>query len=638
MVCHRRNSFYTLTGVFHKKRGFKFGINVHKVITLHHQTKQILTSTYSIMKRITCFFFALALMIGGGAVAQIYIPGGRIKPPEPTRQPLPPKPPVSTKAKYYYVTFTCNAPYADMFIDDENMGGIHGTRELKLKAGSHVVELYESCYNNYSTTINVSGDNKSFHFNLIEKTDPSSQCYLGIYYHGGSDGYPQDYAKAVEHFRNAAEQGDICAQANLGLCYEMGHGVAQDYSEAAKWYQMAAEEFDNIPKKLGEFYEKGLGVTQSYTEAAKWYKKAADHGDVTAQSNLGRCYLKQKDYSEAIKWYKKAAEKGNAEAQADLGYCLYKDYKAGIKWYQKAAEQGHAGAQYNLGYCYEHGDGVKTDYSEALNWYRKAAEQGLALANFKLGYFYTYGMGVEKNYTEAANLFRKATEQELVDTIYNLNNGEEISDYIDASGWYLKALEQGDADAQCKLGDFYTVDFRSTHYDRTKGKEWYRKAAEQGHARALCNLSLCYEWGSGVEKDKQEAARLLKQSAELGYARAQYYLGCDYEYGWLDLKKDNAEAAKWFRKAAEQGNSDAQYHLAQCYKEGKGVKKNKQEAIYWYRKAAEQGNSDAQYELGYIYEKGWGVEKDLTEAVKWYRKAAEHYNSHAEDALKRLGY
>ena len=48
------------------------------MITLHHQTKQILTSTYLIMKRITCFFFALALMIGGGAVALFAIVLGGI--------------------------------------------------------------------------------------------------------------------------------------------------------------------------------------------------------------------------------------------------------------------------------------------------------------------------------------------------------------------------------------------------------------------------------------------------------------------------------------------------------------------------------------------------------------------------------
>lgn len=173
------------------------------------------------MKRLNWIIVALALLVGGSAVAQIYIPGGPIKPPE-----LPAKPKAKTRpkqtankqGKYYGVTFTCSAPSADLFIDGENIGWINGTMELKLKAGSHVVELFDVCYDDYSTTINVSGDNQSFHFNLIESTDRSKQCYLGIYYSEGSYGYPQDYTKAVEHFRNAAEQGDIYAQVNLGSC------------------------------------------------------------------------------------------------------------------------------------------------------------------------------------------------------------------------------------------------------------------------------------------------------------------------------------------------------------------------------------------------------------------------------------
>jgi len=70
MVCHRRNSFYTLTGVFHPKRIDLFGINVHEVITLHHQTQEILIhiKTLYIMKRITAILLTLALMVGGTAV------------------------------------------------------------------------------------------------------------------------------------------------------------------------------------------------------------------------------------------------------------------------------------------------------------------------------------------------------------------------------------------------------------------------------------------------------------------------------------------------------------------------------------------------------------------------------------------
>ena len=38
----------------------------------------------------------------------------------------------------------------------------------------------------------------------------------------------------------AAEQGDASAQFNLGVAYDNGDGVLQDYSKAHMWYNLAA--------------------------------------------------------------------------------------------------------------------------------------------------------------------------------------------------------------------------------------------------------------------------------------------------------------------------------------------------------------------------------------------------------------
>ena len=37
-------------------------------------------------------------------------------------------------------------------------------------------------------------------------------------------------------------------------------------------------------------YERGLGVSQSYTEAMRWYRLAADQGLPEANHNLGLLY------------------------------------------------------------------------------------------------------------------------------------------------------------------------------------------------------------------------------------------------------------------------------------------------------------------------------------------------------------
>ena len=51
-----------------------------------------------------------------------------------------------------------------------------------------------------------------------------------------------DYTTAYEEFLPIAEQGDAFAQFSLGIMYDNGEGVPQDYAEAVKWYRLAAEQ------------------------------------------------------------------------------------------------------------------------------------------------------------------------------------------------------------------------------------------------------------------------------------------------------------------------------------------------------------------------------------------------------------
>ena len=334
-------------------------------------------------------------------------------------------------------------------------------------------------------------------------------------------------------------QDDAETLYNIGLRYYNGDRVAQDYAKAVDCFRQAAEQgYAAAQNNLGIFYEYGLGVTKDYAQAVSWYRKAAEQGHATAQNNLGYCYQHgqgvTKDYTQAADWYRKAAEQGHATAQFNLGYCyknglgVTKDYAQAADWYRKAAEQGHATAQNNLGYCYQYSQGVTKDYTQAADWYRKAAEQGYATAQNNLGVCYEYGQGVTKDYTQAVN-------------------------------WYRKAAEQGYADAQCNLGYCYQHGQGVTK-DYTQAVNWYRKAAEQGHATAQNNLGYSYQYGQGVTKDYAQAANWYRKAAEQGNAAAQNNLGYCYKNG-LGVTKDYAQAANWYRKAAEQGNAYAKEAL-----------------------------------------------------------------------------
>ncbi len=129
-------------------------------------------------------------------------------------------------------------------------------------------------------------------------------------------------------------------------------------------------------------------MEQDYTEAVKWYKLAAEQGDKFAQENLGWFYEYgrgvEQDKSEAVKWYRLAAEQGYADAVNSVIRLTEQDDAEAARLYRLAAEQGSDWAQFNLGVCYENGEGVERNRDEAVKWFRLAAEQGDTLAKEKL--------------------------------------------------------------------------------------------------------------------------------------------------------------------------------------------------------------------------------------------------------------
>ena len=73
---------------------------------------------------------------------------------------------------------------------------------------------------------------------LAKEGDADAQYYLGIMYEEGK-GVPQDYKAAVKWYTLAAEQGSAKAQYNLGAMYFNGQGVIQDNVYAHMWINIA---------------------------------------------------------------------------------------------------------------------------------------------------------------------------------------------------------------------------------------------------------------------------------------------------------------------------------------------------------------------------------------------------------------
>ena len=155
-------------------------------------------------------------------------------------------------------------------------------------------------------------------------------------------------SKILKKIQAAANSGDAVAEFELGVLYDNGQGVPQDYGQAEAWYRKAAEQgYADAQSNLGVMYDNGQGVPQDYVQAASWYRKAADQGNADAQTNLGALY--------------------------DNGQGVPQDYAQAASWYRMAADQGNADAQTNLGVMYQYGKGVAQDYIVAYALYNLSA-------------------------------------------------------------------------------------------------------------------------------------------------------------------------------------------------------------------------------------------------------------------------
>lgn len=137
----------------------------------------------------------------------------------------------------------------------------------------------------------------------------------------GRRAYEQlDYPSARLMFEPLAQQGNPQAQFWMGWLYAQGHGVKQDWREAAKWFRLAAEQgHADAQFQLGQLHGVGKGVRQDWQESYRWLTVAAQQGQRDAQLMLGIGYLFgetiRRDVVEAAVWLQLAASRGVSAAR-----------------------------------------------------------------------------------------------------------------------------------------------------------------------------------------------------------------------------------------------------------------------------------------------------------------------------------
>ena len=109
-----------------------------------------------------------------------------------------------------------------------------------------------------------------------EKGVPEAQFWLGVAFDQNLWFGVTDKHEALKWFRRAAELGDPDAENELGVRYQDGDGVEQNYVQAAYWFRKAAEHVPNLGgagqgrNNLGNLYVEGHGVPKDYVQAYMW--------------------------------------------------------------------------------------------------------------------------------------------------------------------------------------------------------------------------------------------------------------------------------------------------------------------------------------------------------------------------------
>lgn len=190
-----------------------------------------------------------------------------------------------------------------------------------------------------------------------------------------------------------AEQGDPEAEM----------GIADTYSEGCR---------DRSGRVL---------VRKSSRKAFAWLRKAAEHGDSSAQNNLGvRLGNKgyQQDISAAILWLKRAYRQGDTACAAINLAITYRDtgdFRKAVFWFRKAALNGDD-ALLQLGIHYYWGIGVRRNHAAGVRCFRKAtkgkyiSEADRDTAFFYLGIAYLEGNSVRRSLVTARKLLERANK------------------------------------------------------------------------------------------------------------------------------------------------------------------------------------------------------------------------------------
>jgi serine/threonine protein kinase len=149
------------------------------------------------------------------------------------------------------------------------------------------------------------------------------QSGISAYYRG-------DYVESYNFLKPLSDRGNARAKFRIAMMMQNGRGVIENKAEARRLFLDALEPIQTTAGNgvawaqadVGSYYEDGIIMQRNYSEAAKWYFLAAEQGYAGAQTNLGVLFANghgvQPDMDNAVQWFKRAAIQGDNIAKENL--------------------------------------------------------------------------------------------------------------------------------------------------------------------------------------------------------------------------------------------------------------------------------------------------------------------------------
>ena len=168
-------------------------------------------------------------------------------------------------------------------------------------------------------------------------------------------------SSSLDELKTKAESGDVEVQYELGMKYFYGKGIDIDYFQAEKWFHEAAEQGHIRSQfELGKLYDPEKESTYGFEKRYRRYR----YGNKQKHNLQSNIYGDPRD---TVVAYDSIRYKVDAE-----------------KWLLKAAHNGLPEAQTSLAWFYMRGQGKHGNSQDANDWLEKAAKQNYMYAQFML--------------------------------------------------------------------------------------------------------------------------------------------------------------------------------------------------------------------------------------------------------------